>query len=117
MNLVTKGCVREMEVLCGPEVDAFLVNVTKMSIETRRNANAVRKMAERLGFDPGEFSSFVRMKLDAHTRCLTWDPTVPVELMAQQIGWTVEEYKDFLDQQNEHLDDLCQDGGDILNGE
>lgn len=116
----------ELEALCGSEVNMFLARVSRSTIDRPGNIAQLMEMAENLGVPSGVFSSFVRLKLDIKDRSTALEDVVPLELVAQHLGlpmdqnfysWLQRQAEEFSRQEAEYLEDLQQDGEDILFGE
>ena len=99
MQAIGKKQLEEVEALVGAEVDEILLCDGPDSV-------LLLDIGERHGVSDGDYATLVEAKKDALRRVATDRPVPLAEVMAQQLGMTLEEYYEWLDKQAKIFDVL-----------
>jgi len=91
----------QLEEQCGAEVDAIL-----FCPSDHDDTPKLKVIGERHGIPPGDFATLVEAKKDAKRRSSTCDVMPYLQVMAGQLGMTLEEYIEWLDLQARIFDSL-----------
>lgn len=112
MQSITTARVRELDAKHGSKVRTLMRCLSLSTIDSNKGASALSAMANQLGIPVQEFSSYVRVKLYAHTRATSVEITADPKLVADQIDMPVDEFYELLGEQAEMFDHEAVDGID-----
>lgn len=91
---------------CGKEINKVLFHVHPSSTGYLDGLRELQAVAEASGIPRGDFATLVAAKKDAQKRITTDDPVPLAEVMAEQLGLTVNQYFDWLDCQAKIFDGI-----------
>ncbi len=98
--------LKKVEDECGKEVNEILFHIHSSGAGHLDSLRELQVIVEAHGISRGDFATLVEAKKDAQKRVNTDEPVPPFEVMAQQLGMTVEQYFGWLDRQAKIFDNL-----------